>query len=117
MLDMTIVESKIKTLKFPETLNIDFTQLDKPNTYSIQLKTDPHNLVFKMNLFASCEINAYFRVVNNDNKVSYKGPYNLSKGRQQLREYFIDAKELSFVVDNGLNPGLCGVLVIENILV
>lgn len=114
-MDMTIVESKIQSLHCPATLNIDFREAANPNSYSVTLKMDPKNIVLRIDLFASADIKAFFRLINNDNKVSYKGPYHLSKGRQQLRECFSNVKEVTLTIDNGLNPDLAGVLIIENI--
>lgn len=115
MLDMTIVESKIQTLNCPATLNMDFREASNPNSYSVTLKMEPKNIILRMDVFASTEMKAFFRIVNNENKVSYKGPYHLSKGRQQLRECFSNVKEITLTIDNGLNPDLSGVLIIENI--
>ena len=115
MLDMTIVESKIQTLELPAALNIDFREAANPNSYSINLKTDPKNIVLRLDLFASADMKALFRIVNQDDKVSYKGIYTIFKGRQELRECFIDAKEITLTIDNALNPDLAGVLVVENV--
>lgn len=117
MSSIRIIESKEKTLECPETLYIDFNQPGNPTSYSVQIKTEPINMIMRLDICTSAKMVAYFRVVYADNKVSFKGKYELEKGKQQLRECFTNVKEVTLIINNELNPGLNGVLVVENITI